>query len=66
MLPAGSVNQAIGGPSGSRVDPPVVLGEAVVALEPDPPAARLWTVASMSATGKLRIVNDAGSWVGFG
>ena len=60
MLPAGSVNQAIGGPPRIAGDTVVVLTEAVVALERDAPAGQLATAASMSGTGKLRIVYVAG------
>ena len=55
MLPAGSLNQAMDGPSVAG-DPLLVLVEALVALEPDAAAASSSTAASMSSTGKFRIV----------
>ena len=54
MLPAGSLNQAMAGPVAH--DALLVLAEAVEALEPTPRAASASTAASMSSTGKFRIV----------
>ncbi len=47
-------------------DPALVLLEAVVALDLTPRAVSSSTAASMSSTGKLRIVYSAGVWPGLG
>src|SRR5918997_2201559 len=63
MLPAGSVNQAISGPSPRKMP----LSSTFGYISNFTPAARSWsTVVSMSPTGKFSTVYVAGSWFDLG
>jgi hypothetical protein len=50
----------------AAVDTLVIRVEALVPLDRHPRMVNSSTAWSMSSTGKLRIVNDAGVWSGLG